>query len=441
MPEQDSTTSRPEPLSGKHIGSFAYVTIKDRLPGILTKVLDQFSRLASDYHNNGKPEHAEDAKAIVGKLSKMKNEIQTNKPISKLEDNYTDVSVWNDFIQNMSCLVEGKDDLQKGWFDVAWLSCECYLYRRILSALNQSSLHQDFDPFLNQKETAFNTSITAMKTLAQYVLAFLQNMEDTDEKLRMDFDTLLEYCLWGNKCDLSISAGVQVYKQLKESDQLKTLSEHIISNHTEKLYHYICKEKPLARVDFILDNAGFELYTDLCLAEFLLEKKMCKQIRFHVKDIPWFVSDTSRKDFLWTIQQCTQSEEEPIRLLGQKWQKRLDDGTFLIVNKPYWTYGQDFAEMRKIDPDLYQYLSESGLLIFKGDLNYRKLLGDRNWPTTTSFDNSLYGFCPAPLVTLRTLKCDMVVGLCEGKAEELQAITDQWMINAEYAVVQFCQKL
>ena len=32
--------------------SFAYTTIKDRLPGILTKVIDQFSRLASDYHNN-----------------------------------------------------------------------------------------------------------------------------------------------------------------------------------------------------------------------------------------------------------------------------------------------------------------------------------------------------------------------------------------------------
>jgi len=32
--------------------TFAYTTVKDRLPGILTKVIDQFSRLASDYHNN-----------------------------------------------------------------------------------------------------------------------------------------------------------------------------------------------------------------------------------------------------------------------------------------------------------------------------------------------------------------------------------------------------
>ena len=72
---------------------------------------------------------------------------------------------------------------------------------------------------------------------------------------------------------------------------MKTLSEHIISNHTDNLYEYICKEKPLDRVDFILDNAGFELYTDLCLAEFLLEKKMCKQVQFHVKDKPGYIFD------------------------------------------------------------------------------------------------------------------------------------------------------
>ena len=31
-----------------------------------------------------------------------------------------------------------------------------------------------------------------MKTLAQYTLAFLQNQEETEEQLRLDFDTLLE---------------------------------------------------------------------------------------------------------------------------------------------------------------------------------------------------------------------------------------------------------
>ena len=80
---------------------------------------------------------AEDAKAIVGKLSQLKNEMQTNKPLSKLKDLYNDCSKWNDFISNEPCLIDGKEDDKKGWFDVAWLSCECYMYRRIFSSLHQ----------------------------------------------------------------------------------------------------------------------------------------------------------------------------------------------------------------------------------------------------------------------------------------------------------------
>ena len=97
--------------------------------------------------------------------------------------------------------------------------------------------------------------------------------------------------------------------------------------------------------------------------------------------------------------------------------------------------------MQKQDLDLYRYLSESSLIIFKGDLNYRKLVGDRSWPTTTTFSEALHGFCPAPVCTLRTLKADVVVGLGDGKAKELQAIAENWMVSGEYAVVQFCEKL
>ena len=81
----------------------------------------------------------------------------------------------------------------------------------------------------------------------------------------------------------------------------------------------------------------------------------------------------------------------------------MEAGSWRIQRDPFWTYPHDFSEMVVAAPELYEELSSSVLLIFKGDLNYRKLVGDLEWPVQTSFSRALRGFRPAPLVALRTL--------------------------------------
>eukprot|EP00794_Sanderia_malayensis_P006557 gene6558-7298_t len=396
---------RPVSLSGQDEKSFAFVTIKDRMPEILTKVVDVFSRLALKHHSNGSEEKAVDCKEIVNKLSKMKNEMQTNKPILQVTDSYSDTEIWNACISNLKQLVP--DGVQPAWFNVPWLTVECYFYRRIFEALQLSQFHKDFDPFAEQKENAFYSSKGPMATLAHYVIQFSKSQPPSveeaikdREQLRLDFEMLFEYCLWGNKCDLSLSAGHQVTHQLQESSQLKNLLAHILANETEKVWAQILVAESRAhghaRLDFVLDNAGFELYSDLCLAEFLLDKKLFDTVNFHVKNTPWFVSDTTKRDFLWTIEQCKKSEDSVTAELGQRWANRLKEGSFVIREHPYWTYSNDYADMAKKSPDLYEDLAKSQLVIFKGDLNYRKLIGDRDWPFTTAFSKALWGFCPAP---------------------------------------------
>lgn len=93
--------------------------------------------------------------------------------------------------------------------------------------------------------------------------------------------------------------------------------------------------------------------------------------------------------------------------------------------------------MSKVARELYDSFSKSIVVFFKGDLNYRKLVGDRMWPTTTDFKTALEGFAPAPLLALRTLKADVVVGLKPGQAESLTNSCKNWMVTGDYGVIQF----
>ena len=92
--------------------------------------------------------------------------------------------------------------------------------------------------------------------------------------------------------------------------------------------------------------------------------------------------------------------------------------------------------MKTVAPELYSLLSESFLIIFKGDLNYRKLLADRNWMYTQDFSIALGGFQPTNVCALRTLKADLVTGLPPGVAEKTAKENKDWMITGQYAVLQ-----
>ena len=187
-----------------------------------------------------------------------------------------------------------------------------------------------------------------------------------------------------------------------------------------------------------MDNAGFELFSDLCLADLLTSLGIAERMVFHIKSMPWFVSDTTPADVHYTLQHMRAAEGKPaLRRLAGRWQDYLDAGTWRFETDPFWTSPLPFSRMAAEAPELYRSLQSADLLVFKGDLNYRKLLGDRDWPHSTGFCASLEGFHPAPLVALRTLKADLVSGL----APEREALTvghPDWMVSGEWALIQLC---
>ena len=75
----------PPPLSGQVVNSFAYLTIKDRLPVILTKVIDDICRNRKRIIDELGVDAGEDIATIAGAVSKLKYEMQTDKPIALLQ--------------------------------------------------------------------------------------------------------------------------------------------------------------------------------------------------------------------------------------------------------------------------------------------------------------------------------------------------------------------
>lgn len=91
--------------------------------------------------------------------------------------------------------------------------------------------------------------------------------------------------------------------------------------------------------------------------------------------------------------------------------------------------------MKVETPQLYNKLSEAILIIFKGDLNYRKLMGDINWDYETDLKTALRGFQPTNIVTLRTVKADLIVGVPHKKVNELFSKQENWMETGQYGLI------
>ncbi|KAI4498728.1 hypothetical protein M0802_006195 [Mischocyttarus mexicanus] len=403
---QDILTPIGVKLSGTYMRSFAYVTLKDRLPIILTKIIDNFSRNKEQIELKYGQEAIQEVKQIVGFISQLKNEIVTNKPLKLLptieNDDDNDVNLWNKYLEDKT----EKEGTTPTWFNTEWLYCECYMYRTLAQKFLLVNALRMYDPFQEQKRTAFINSLVTIKLLS--------------------------------KCDLSLSAGSDSSQTGNPIDQLPALYSDILDDATDFAWKILSKQKEHDSniVDMVLDNAGYELFTDICLAIFLVQFGLAGKIRFYVKRYPWYVSDTTTPDFHWTLDYMKNSSNPELERIAKLSYDYLKNNTWTIEEESYWTSPYDFAEMKEKDKILYAKLSDAKLVIFKGDLNYRKLLGDINWEYSTSFIEALRGFRPTNILSLRTIKSDVCVGLPPGKGELLYNKDVNWMITGQYGLIQ-----
>lgn len=405
----------PRPLSAKYEGSFAYHTVKERLPTIMTRALDTFRREFKVLDSSSAAET--DAKLVLSLLSELHYLMMTDKPLQPLlASDAPDFNKWTSAFES-----ESKKTGHLSWFSSSWLFVECYLYRLLADFFLRTTSFTHYDPFQTQKQDSLRENMHSVRLLAACV--------DKDTVTASEW---LQLCLWGNRCDLSLKNTTPSFQNLVT--ELKILRKNIIVDQCDKVVAHIesLRTKENVVIDYVLDNAGFELFTDLCLMRFLTRiLRPCARFRIHVKSYPWFVSDVMKKDFFWMMNHLKHDPE--VRSFGVSCEHLVQSGRWQVIENWFWTMPHDFAQMPQQEPQLYHQLQSSSLVLFKGDLNYRKLLGDRDWDHSVAFDVALREFRPSFLVTLRTNKADLICGLALEREKQLPA---DFLTTGEFAVIQ-----
>jgi hypothetical protein len=258
-------------------------------------------------------------KVVVGALAKLKNELQTNKPIFK-----TDCPVWDAYLEQMASKFNEGNVEDVKWFYAPWLFVECYMYKRLHAAFQCSQHLKGYDPFRKQKEEGWYDSAGAAAVLGEF-LDSIHSTGITGEVLQ----ELLEISLWGNRCDLSISVGESNSQTTNLVGQLMELKKSILCDESEQFWKTLDEAKQNGNetltIGYVLDNSGFELFTDLCFADGLMSK--VGRVDFHVKCIPWFVSDAMEWDVKWLLEAMEGAQDKPILVkLAKRWKEYFSSG-------------------------------------------------------------------------------------------------------------------
>ncbi|KAG7665203.1 HRT2 [[Candida] subhashii] len=444
--------SLPPPYYNDDPKSFAYPTIHKRWPTIIEGAIDDVKAAPTTKYSS------ESQAKILQQLQDLLKAFKNDEVVREFTQD--EILLNPDLIHYNKALIDLHMVKKVTWQTGPWLYLECYLYQYINNFFLESEW-DDFDIFENLKTKTFKQSESGVLELCKRYESLANQIKDlgeSDDTLKLLFHEFCDISLWGNATDLSLLAGnvtLEDIKSVQGAEVRKKNEEKILINDLDQAWEWYVNKRQGSRVDIVLDNSGFELFADLILVLFLLDSKLSKEVHLHCKEIPWFVSDTMPKDFQDLLNQLKDSEFYPnihqehpsaIELVYQEIKNYYESGKIIIDHDPFWTLHYNYWDIPKFD-QLYSKLLKSDLIIFKGDLNYRKLTGDLQWDKTTPFKTAIQQLdgSKLPILSLRTCKADVVVGLPAGINEKLieeykkmgNEIGEFWSSSGKWAVVSF----
>ncbi|MBQ1090412.1 damage-control phosphatase ARMT1 family protein [Streptomyces sp. B93] len=381
----------PPVILGDEPGSFPHGVLAERHPAIIRQVRDAF------------PYDPERRRALDALLDSCVKGV-----IEPLPETAHDRERWTAW---------GLDThTGRSWFDVPWLWSESYFYRRLLDAVGYFTPGpwQGIDPFRPAKLA----ELDAPETDAE--LAALDDLETRPAAERAT--ALLHGSLWGNRADLG-------FRLSAEAPGTTDGTPALVVDDSDALWPLLTGTGTLC---LIADNAGRELVPDLLLVDHVLTRRLAERAVLYVKPYPYYVSDATPADVIDALRRLRAAPGAAADCGRRLWDA-LADGRLALRAHPFAAAPLPFGEL---PADLRAEFAAATLTVVKGDLNYRRLVGDRRWPPTTPF-TGLTAHFPGPVAALRTLKSDVICGLDAQTEAALTAAEGQrWRTSGTHALIQ-----
>ncbi|MDX3854089.1 damage-control phosphatase ARMT1 family protein [Streptomyces sp. AK02-01A] len=378
-------------ISGSEPGTFAWGVLHKRHPALIRQVRDAFPY--------GPGQH----RALDILLEEITNGVV--EPLDTSDQDHDQWSAW------------GREHFGRSWFDVPFLWAESYFYRKLLAAVGYfgAGPWRGVDPFAPFKQAELSGAAVDEELQALDTLADLP----ADERAT----ALLHASLWGNRADLGFRVSAA------EPD-LGDTDPGLVADDSAMLWSLLPERAP-ATVAVVADNAGRELIPDLILIDHLLEHGRAARVVLHVKPGPYFVSDATTADVIDCLRRLLRAPGAAGETGKRLW-AAMAAGRLEVRAHPFFCAPFPYEEMPE---DLRTDFATAGLTILKGDLNYRRLVGDRLWDATSPFADLTAHF-PGSVASLRTLKSDVVVGLSRQTLNSLERSGHAWRTSGTHALIQ-----
>ena len=440
LPIDSKLLPLPQGMKSNVPGTWAYDTMSRRVVSeIIPRIIDDNSIELTRPTSSLRSECLLQINDLIASLNAGKTGY-----LRGISDSGPDVKEWDNILKLIP-------DNERNWLDAPWVISEFYLYRRLNEAFR--FFETGYDMFIKQKFDGLIAALPSVDSIAERLPNLINEGNNNDISIALEI--AVQTSLWGNKMDLSLWPASKKESDIKTSGASEDISEagkisygaaldilkpFILDDHTSRVVELLKnsknKKSNSKRIDIVVDNAGYELISDMLLGHILLELGVATSVTFHTKGHPTFVSDATNEDCFGTIAFLKESSNAATKLLANQLESHVQSNRFIFSEDLFWCQPTSFWDMPS---HILEKIKSSECVFVKGDANYRRLLGEREWKLDTNAADIL-SYWPAPCCALRTFKAEIGCGISKKMQEYAKSKDSKWMVSGKWGVVQLSKE-